>query len=345
MRRCVAVLVLLLALVCAPSAGAAGTGGTSVAIDGGTVTLTVSMDVCCMRTGYDENIAATIFGMYARAAERIWNDQLANLPVCGGLTLKVKIDEKMLHEGDAHRVPFAHQVNMDFTGSGRSTVDTPDQPKYDDNTRPYDLSLNADWYLADMDARTAAHEVGHLLGLGDDYQDATRGSAPGGEPVAIPLPGRWGTLMDTRKGKVDDQVDQELADIIAGLAAEVNKDIPTCERWAGTITGNTTSISDPTLGIICASTVEGTIRFEVSEDSKVTGTSTTSWTFPGDCGGVRPMNGPVFGTASDGEFKIHVPGVGITTGGLTTLTKPRPPRRPAISTRATTETTSYSTSS
>jgi len=79
-----------------------------------------------------------------------------------------------------------------------------------------------------MDSATWAHEIGHLMGLGDDYYHE-RGL---GHAEGDPMPGREGTLMAGGHESQGTLIDQNLADRLADIVNKVAK-LPQC--WQGTL--------------------------------------------------------------------------------------------------------------
>jgi hypothetical protein len=234
MRAWLAALGLLALVAAAPAraAPALSGGGTSVAVDGTTVTITVHIDICCF-----DNVGTTLVAHVmneVRAAQNMWNEALAKLPGHGCFDIKVVFDVHLLNKGDA-RDPEYHQVTIDFdrpcaAEDNRSyAADDPDAPKglytkdnaFADFDAPYRRSLGG-WFCASfMSTGTYAHEIGHFMGLSDDYSDFLGDSHC--------FPGRGDTLMcNDRTGKIDQALADRLINIIntPGLS-------PQC--WKGTM--------------------------------------------------------------------------------------------------------------
>ena len=103
--------------------------------------------------------------------------------------------------------------------------------------------------------RDYAHEVGHLMGLGDDYND--HGS----------VAGRAGTLMDG-----GDAIDQNLVNRIGNIIKKAGIKLPSC--WTGTIESDTSRVYLE--GIYgghthCTDRWRGTLEFGIAADGKIEG--------------------------------------------------------------------------
>ncbi len=106
--------------------------------------------------------------------------------------------------------------------------------------------------MGPIDYGTFAHELGHQLGLGDDYAEAG------------PVPGRGSGLMAR-----DLEITQDYVDRIAKLLEELDR-LPEC--WSGTMRSATTRDYQG-LGT-CSDTWETELRMTVASDGKVTGDGT-----------------------------------------------------------------------
>jgi hypothetical protein len=185
-------LASLLALVCGPAAAK-----TTVTVEGTTVVIHVPIEV----VGLSPNAAVTlpagteINGVRIPAetkmnaaeylqqqAMEIWNKALAGFKWVDCLTFRLDLqiipiaDRKAAHQPGRHRVEFDWENPPDFLAPDLREVWTsnawdptgPDDivPNLD-NSFPFTRDVNGHWYRPD--AGTIAHEVGHVLGLGDDY--------------------------------------------------------------------------------------------------------------------------------------------------------------------------------
>ena len=163
-----------------------------------------------------------------RAAQDMWNKALAKLPAHGCFDVKVVFDAHLLDKGDP-RDPGYDQVTIIFDKPGRSEVVGGDGAQNDDFVAGYTETLNGTFYGSDMTTGTWAHEIGHMMGLKDDYYQQRHGFF---HPAGSCLPGRAGTLMcNDNTGKIDQNLADRLADIL-------NKDgvLPQC--WIGTLKGH-----------------------------------------------------------------------------------------------------------
>ena len=226
----------LLALVATASADAAQAqsgGGTTVTVDGTTVTITVHIDICCF-----DNVGTTLVAHVmneVRAAQDMWNAALAKLLAHGCFDIKAVFDVHLLNKGDA-RDPEYHQVTIDFdrpcaAEDNRSyAADDKFPPKglYEqdkgfaqppDFDAPYRRSLEGLFCASFMTTQTYAHEIGHFMGLRDDYSDILGSS--------ICFSGRGGTLMCDGK-----TIDQPLADRLINILNTPGR-LPQC--WKGTL--------------------------------------------------------------------------------------------------------------
>jgi hypothetical protein len=121
--------------------------------------------------------------------------------------------------------------------------------------------------------RDFAHEIGHLMGLGDDYDE--HGS----------LAGRAGTLMDS-----GDAIDQNLVDRLGKIVEKAGIKLPEC--WTGTMESETAR--DYLEGIYggnthCTDRWHATLAFGIRPDGRIEGD-----------GEARLVSGP---TCATGTFK------------------------------------------
>lgn len=211
----------LLALVAAVPARAAPEvtslgGATTVAVDGTTVTITVHIDICCF-----DDVGTTLVAHVmneVRASQDMWNKALAKLPAHGCFDVRVVFDARLQNLDDPWD-PGYDRVTMYFDQPGRSWVANFGTGQNEDDDTNNTRIHGAHFFPSDMTTGTWAHEIGHMMGLGDDYY----------EPGPSCLPHRGGTLMcNDRTGKIDQALADRLADILnkAGL-------LPQC--WKGTL--------------------------------------------------------------------------------------------------------------
>jgi len=166
-----------------------------------------------------------------------------------------------------------------------------------------------------MTPTVLAHEIGHLMGLGDDYQ--TRHSA---------LNGRCGTLMANSENGV---IDQQLADRLADIISKYNG----LRCWKGTLNAGA-NWTVPTHSGPATCTDSWKVDLTVVETNKgVTGTATANRDSAVQC--VRPQMMPpvavqtmgfkLKGNRDFGKFSVKfqakdwAPPGGIDTTGFSTL--------------------------
>lgn len=122
----------------------------------------------------------------------------------------------------------------------------------EDFASPYDSDLDGVFSPELETTRDWAHELGHLLGFGDDY-----------DRHGAPLPGREGTLMSSG----GDFVDQGLLDRLGKLIDGVEPNLPTC--WKGTMRSETSR--DYSTGTRCWDVWESALRFTIDMEGKISG--------------------------------------------------------------------------
>jgi hypothetical protein len=238
MIQCCRIAVLAIAMVFTAlavpvdAAPALGGGGTTATVDGTTVTITVHIDLCCIPEDAQRDIWVPLVRAEIKAAQDMWNDALAKLTAKGCFDVRVVFDARLLNTGDPWD-PGYHQINIHFnTGGGKSYSRDPaaSSPNSDTNT-VYKQTISGEYYEDGMSTLVWAHEIGHLMGLGDDYREGRtiefRGDLTNYERT-ICFPGREGTLMCSSPGTIDQVLADRLADILGkdGL-------LPQC--WKGTL--------------------------------------------------------------------------------------------------------------
>jgi hypothetical protein len=278
-RRIVLVAVCVIAAAVPASTlgqGGAQTGGTRVTVDGSTVTITVTIDMIYGGLGTEEVPAGaqeTADGLAAEI-ESYWNQGLARgASPCLELRLDVVMrllpnnfppltfvevgDDVTFATEPGHHVVFYAEGNAYGNIPPPETYDPYDDdgvaPPGEDYASPFTHDLYAIWSPHLEDVRDFAHEFGHLLGFGDDYDSNG------------PLDGRDGSLMAD-----GDLIDGNLVNRLTELARGANDDVPTCETWE--VTGDIQT--DQTLpdGNTCGQTgtAQGTII--VAAGGEISGT-------------------------------------------------------------------------
>jgi hypothetical protein len=147
-------------------------GGTTISVDGTTVTIHVQIEVFGLE-GMKINNADTGENFDAapyiqREVSRIWNEALKGVNLGDCLTFKFDLQIKPLKDG-AQKQPGWHHVLLDKGDANNywNSSGPDDQVPTFDNPFPYQRDFNGVWNTPDPDV--LAHEVGHVLGLGDDY--------------------------------------------------------------------------------------------------------------------------------------------------------------------------------
>ncbi len=192
-----------------------------MAVEGNTVRVTVNVDVIVKAPGEDllNHIRSYVEPGFAASAT-YWNEALAeSLKTCFNVEIEVVVNMIASGEtaaGGGHDVHVLHGVDPHFDSPQLTTETTTD-----DTAQVF--AANGTAYLPpwvfQVDPSVLAHELGHMIGLGDDYVR--------GDSGAVTLPGREGTLMDA-----GDTVDSELAERVVDLARRSGAKLPEC-RWEG----------------------------------------------------------------------------------------------------------------
>ncbi len=178
-------------------------------------------------------------------------------------------------------------------------------PPGEDFGSPFEHELYSIWSPDLEDIRDLAHEFGHLLGLGDDYD---------GED---PLPGREGTLMDH-----GDLIDQNLVNRLAEIVKDSGQRLPEC--WTGTmdLTLFKDYLAEP-LGLppaTCEGSWQVSLSFMVAEDNSISGSAHAELTSGPRCtfdipGSTSTAEFAVSGTASSDAFELGFPLTSIEPPG------------------------------
>ena len=174
---------------------------TKVSIDGTDITITVPID----GVGIDKKTAAE----WKHGAESLWNAAFnaADNPFKGCLTLKLVVDVQ------AHDYSYPAQQGRHMIFQTHGTTSNQAAGTIAGNGDPFKISAdgNFDESFANADkANHIAHEVGHLIGFGDEY--TVTGTNP---RVTKPLPGRENTLM-ADGGRIDAALAQAAAQALEG---------------------------------------------------------------------------------------------------------------------------------
>jgi hypothetical protein len=297
-RRCLVTLALLASMLTwSPTLTASGSpsGGTTVSVAGDTVNINVNIDLLLDQYANAQfplsDADRQKFGGLASAISDYWNAGLANHPYRGCLKLHVNVVVNLLlnHDHVNSGYPFDssevgnHMIHWRTillqtpTGPNgeygyanvRPTIYDPTRPRGvpGDFPSPYETGLPGDWSPAMETTRDYAHEVGHLMGLDDDYRDVDNGD---GTWSSQSVAGREGTLMDS-----GDAIDQNLADRMGDVIGKAGIQLPTC--WIGTMTSSSNyTVTAADGGLVCSASWTTDLKFTVAADATVTGTATST---------------------------------------------------------------------
>lgn len=198
-------------------------------VNGDVVTITVPIDCagCKGKTGPD---GAPLAKYWEKAAEQAWNQGFAAYGYCSHYTFKLDVqihakDENFAGKDGDHRIETS-------TGNPNGRLVPP--PGFEQHSASaYDQDFDGAWDT-ELPANGIAHEVGHLLGLGDDYQVV--GTNP---RVTRPKPGRENSMMAD-----GGPVDQTNIDRIGTLLEKMGL-IEKCRTntWNGTVKVHVTDSS------------------------------------------------------------------------------------------------------
>jgi hypothetical protein len=209
---------------------AAGAGGANATVKGDTITIEVDIHLFGPAVVHTANGGQSSLDALAQSweqgAERHWNEAFRSHKFTDscGRTFNLKLDVKMraaptsfrnLDKSDANQILVADLPWV------RSANRTPGKGK-GDSAASYSTHSNGVW-AASVTGTVVAHEVGHLMGLGDDYKDVT---GKDGKVHSEPFPGRKGTLMADARGTT--RIDQQLIDRLGQLLEKAGK-VPKCK--------------------------------------------------------------------------------------------------------------------
>lgn len=215
---------------------------TEVSVKGDDVTITVPID-CAGCNGKTGPGGVPLADYWAKTAQDAWNAAFANYPYCSRYLFHLKVDIRARDadfkgkKGDAllqviNPSPDALQGTgwegaHEHNASGLPGQRSPDGTRYYENDADGTMASNATPTVID-------HEMGHMLGLGDDRTAA-----------GVALPGRDGTLMiggavqsdgtaTTQNSQL--RIDNALIDRIGQQLEKLGK-IDKCKKqsWQGTL--------------------------------------------------------------------------------------------------------------
>jgi hypothetical protein len=192
-------------------------------------------------------VKTTVAAYYQKAAA-VWNQAFAGTKYGDCLTFRLDLQlvflpPKAPHQNGRHRVEYF--TFFDNFPSGWFPTGPDDRVPTDDNPFPFQRDATGQWYSPDYG--TVAHEIGHVLGLGDDYfvtctaEGCKQGT--GYKPTGQPFEGgadfdRGGTFTTSGVGVPDPTA---VARVIQQMkAAGV---LPQC--WKGTMRAQDTAQHGP----------------------------------------------------------------------------------------------------
>jgi hypothetical protein len=260
-----------------PTAQSADGGATTVQVEGTVVTITVNVVFLVVDLNDTPPDLMRGWEQAVRAAEDYWNRGLANHPFKGCFTLRIRIAfspvELYYYDGSGsipgHLIRYAE-------GFGLSPDPNRIRPEISDpvETDPTKDSVGVYQGVADgfwppwlfENPRDVAHEVGHLLGIGDDYHSVY--DSDGRFQDIESTTGREGTLMDR-----GDAVDQALVDRLGNLVEKSGVKLPRC--WSGTVQASSHTEFHAYGGyLVCTENWNLTLSFTVDESGSIAGSGT-----------------------------------------------------------------------
>jgi hypothetical protein len=165
-----------------------------------------------------------------------------------------------------------------------------------DSTLAYTKGLDGMWGSL-AEGWGPAHEVGHLLGLGDDYEVVSRNPY-----VTRPKPGRERTMM-ADGGFIDDVLIKRLV----GLIRQATHNVPDC--WSGLMKTDAQG-SQANGYFVCRTEHETEVRLRVTKNGAVTGEATSRLTAGATCNQPSPPQATghtftVTGRLESGRFSLQ----------------------------------------
>lgn len=260
------------------------------------IDLFVSPDRRFIVAGQRGATAEELAASWERQAEAIWNEGLGDHRFRGCYQIQVDIRFGVITSRDQVR-EGTHWVRLRRSGY-RSNVNH-GGGKGEDSGGPYTSSRKGQWGIVPSD--TVAHEVGHFLGLGDDYVDVydEEGNRTGFRENS----GREGTIMANYRSNPKGRIDQEIVDRLGDLLEE-HEELPPCIEgfWEESIDRQHSA------GHTSTGEVFFFIELEPNDAGELEGTATGTFELVGrlERGGCQFD----YSTGVDIEFELEVSGSG-----------------------------------
>ena len=258
-RRVIPVVVLLAVLVVpVVPAGAK----TTVKVKGDVVTITVPIDCVGCKDFVDPINGGNLAKYWEKTAEDAWNAAFDKYSYCNKYKFKLDIKMKNRPAGSAsrfgpHELIATQPDGRGFTGAGwggapSSSTGGPEGQRVPDGTRYYEFDAQGSM-PADATPTVIEHEFGHVIGLGDDRDDA--GNPVGPDPKGIMVGGANGVTPNTKLTIGKNHVDR-IGDQLANLG-----EITCGQAWKGTV-------EQKWQGVSCTSTASSQAQFIVKDDDR-----------------------------------------------------------------------------
>lgn len=255
---------------------------------------------------------AALATYWRKTAEKRWNDAFDKFSYCNKYKFRLVLDIKARRDS-FESTPGRHRILVGLPGSGLEQTGWDGLPEHTPDGLPGQRSPDGTRYYegdgdgimpSDVTPTVLTHEIGHVVGLGDDRDD-----------VGNALPNRDGTLMIGGARQSDGtlvtpdtelRIDKSLVDRVGRQVEHLGK-ISCGVSWKGPINGHVTAPSCSPSEI----PVHGKLEVSVREHGAVSGEG--SWTEEGfSCGGagVEPttLAFAVTGTKTRDAFSLQLEG-------------------------------------
>jgi hypothetical protein len=245
---------------------------TEVKVKGDEVTITVPIDCVGCKDWVDPINGRDLAKYWEKTAEKMWNDAFDKSSYCNKYHFKLDIKMRNRAAGSASRFG-AHELiatepdGRGFRGAGwggtpeSTATGGPEGQRSADSTGYYEFDAQGTM-PADATPTVIAHEFGHVIGLGDDRDDA--GNPVGPDPRGIMVGGATGITPNTKLTIGKNHVDR-----IGEQLANLGK-ITCGQTWKGTLNGTGVNSGQP--GVVCPdpSAHSGDFTMTVKPDGKAT---------------------------------------------------------------------------